>query len=77
MRHFVIIHRLGTSPDRVRPRKDTRSTIAPSDILPSTGDVEARASADLGAVVNFYDDRFHIGFSRRDKADFVAFLRSL
>lgn len=35
------------------------------------------SAADLDAVVNFYDDRFHIGLSRRDKADLVAFLRSL
>ena len=32
---------------------------------------------DLDAVVDFYDTRFHIGFSRQDKADLVAFLRSL
>jgi len=35
------------------------------------------SAADLDAVVNFYDDRFHIGLTRRDKADLVAFLRSL
>jgi len=34
-------------------------------------------AADLDAVVEFYDTRFHIGFSRQDKADLVAFLRSL
>jgi len=28
-------------------------------------------------VVDFYDERFHIGFSKQDKADLVAFLRSL
>src|SRR6201995_5883478 len=32
---------------------------------------------DLDAVVDFYDTRFHIGFSKQDKADLVAFLRSL
>jgi cytochrome c peroxidase len=34
-------------------------------------------AADLDAVVDFYDQRFHIGFSKQDKADLVAFLRSL
>lgn len=34
-------------------------------------------AADLGAVVEFYDDRFEIGFSDREKADLVAFLSAL
>jgi cytochrome c peroxidase len=34
-------------------------------------------AADLDAVVDFYNDRFHIGFTKQDKADLVAFLRSL
>jgi cytochrome c peroxidase len=34
-------------------------------------------AADLDAAVDFYDTRFHIGFTRQDKADLVAFLRSL
>ena len=34
-------------------------------------------AADLDAVVDFYEDRFHLGFSKQDKADLVAFLRSL
>ena len=34
-------------------------------------------AADLDAVVDFYNDRFHVGFSKQDKADLVAFLRSL
>jgi hypothetical protein len=34
-------------------------------------------AADLDAVVDFYDTRFHIGFTKQDKADLVAFLRSL
>jgi hypothetical protein len=34
-------------------------------------------AADLDAAVQFYDDRFHIGFTAQDKADLVAFLRSL
>ena len=29
------------------------------------------------AVVNFYDERFNIGFSACEKADLVAFLRAL
>jgi len=35
------------------------------------------AAADLRAVVDFYDDRFTIGLSDRDKRDLVAFLRTL
>jgi cytochrome c peroxidase len=35
------------------------------------------SAKDLWAVVNFYDERFHIGFTRREKSDLVAFLRSL
>jgi hypothetical protein len=34
-------------------------------------------AADLAAVVTFYDTRFHIGFTAREKSDLVAFLRSL
>jgi cytochrome c peroxidase len=34
-------------------------------------------AADLWAVVDFYDSRFHIGFTRQEKSDLVAFLRSL
>ena len=35
------------------------------------------SAADLGAVVDFYDNRFHMGLSPQDKADLVAFLRTL
>ena len=31
----------------------------------------------LGDVVNFYDKRFNIGFTSREKQDLVAFLSSL
>ena len=34
-------------------------------------------AADLNAVVDFYDSRFHIGFTKQEKSDLVAFLRSL
>ncbi len=34
-------------------------------------------AADLPAVVEFYDSRFDIGFSAREKADLVAFLSAL
>jgi cytochrome c peroxidase len=34
-------------------------------------------AADLGAVVEFYNTRFQIGFTDQEKADLVAFLRSL
>jgi hypothetical protein len=35
------------------------------------------SAADLAAVVGFYDERFGIGFSEREKQDLVAFLRAL
>lgn len=35
------------------------------------------SAATLGAVVAFYNKRFNIGFSARDTADLVAFLRAL
>jgi hypothetical protein len=35
------------------------------------------SAKDLGAVVDFYDDRFGIGFSKQDRADLVAFLAAL
>ncbi len=35
------------------------------------------SAADLGAVVDFYDQRFGIGFTNTEKEDLVAFLRSL
>jgi cytochrome c peroxidase len=35
------------------------------------------AAADLAAVVDFYDERFHIGLSKGEKSDLVAFLRTL
>jgi cytochrome c peroxidase len=34
-------------------------------------------AADLDAVVDFYNTRFGIGFTRQEKSDMVAFLRSL
>src|SRR5262249_6446730 len=35
------------------------------------------SAADLDAVVRFYDERFGIGFTDQERADLVAFLRSL
>jgi len=35
------------------------------------------SAADLGAVVDFYNQRFSIGFTEQEKADLVAFLRTL
>ncbi len=35
------------------------------------------SAPDLATVVNFYDERFGIGFTAQEKADLVAFLRSL
>jgi cytochrome c peroxidase len=32
---------------------------------------------DLDAVVDFYDERFAIGLTKYEKADLIAFLRSL
>jgi cytochrome c peroxidase len=34
-------------------------------------------AADLDAVVEFYDTRFNIGFTKQEKSDLVAFLRTL
>jgi cytochrome c peroxidase len=34
-------------------------------------------AADLDAVVDFYEERFNLGLTKQDKADLVAFLRSL
>ena len=34
-------------------------------------------AADLGAVVDFYDTRFTIGFTDQEKADLIAFLTAL
>ena len=35
------------------------------------------SAADLGAVVDFYNGRFSIGFTEQEKADLVAFLKTL
>jgi cytochrome c peroxidase len=35
------------------------------------------SAADLGAVVDFYEERFGIGFTAQERADLIAFLRSL
>ena len=35
------------------------------------------SATDLGAAVDFYDERFGIGFTEEEKADLVAFLRTL
>jgi cytochrome c peroxidase len=35
------------------------------------------SAGDLRAVVDFYDQRFHIGFTEQDEQDLVAFLRAL
>ena len=34
-------------------------------------------AADLDAVIDFYEDRFNIGFTKQERADIIAFLRSL
>jgi len=34
-------------------------------------------AADLDAVVDFYDTRFGIGFTKQEKSDLITFLRSL
>jgi cytochrome c peroxidase len=35
------------------------------------------SAKDLWAVVNFYNDRFHINLTKQEKSDLVAFLGSL
>ncbi|HEX8111763.1 MAG TPA: hypothetical protein VF516_28725 [Kofleriaceae bacterium] len=32
---------------------------------------------DLDAVVDFYEDRFHLNLSKQERSDLIAFLRSL
>jgi len=40
-------------------------------------DAEPGSAATLLDVVDFYDQRFGIGFTDREKCDLVAFLRTL
>jgi hypothetical protein len=35
------------------------------------------SAADLGEVIDFYDDRFGIGFTEQERADLIAFLNAL
>jgi hypothetical protein len=35
------------------------------------------SAADLGAAVDFYDERFQIGLTRQERSDLIAFLRTL
>jgi cytochrome c peroxidase len=35
------------------------------------------SAKDLNAIVEFYDDRFHIGFTAQERSDLVAFLQAL
>jgi hypothetical protein len=51
---------------------------------PILRDLSARApyfhngfAADFDAVIDFYDDRFHIGFTKQERSDIIAFLRAL
>jgi cytochrome c peroxidase len=51
---------------------------------PILRDLSARApyfhngfAADFDAVIDFYEDRFHIGFTKQERLDIIAFLRSL
>jgi cytochrome c peroxidase len=34
-------------------------------------------AADLAAAVEFYEDRFQIGFTPQERSDLIAFLRTL
>jgi cytochrome c peroxidase len=47
------------------------------DLAPRAPYFHNGSAADLDAAVQFYDDRFHIGFTRQEKSDLVAFLRAL
>lgn len=57
--------------------------LAAEGLLRTTGEHAAMlidgngSAADLAAVVDFYDGRFAMGLSAPDKADLVAFLRTL
>jgi len=47
------------------------------DLAPRAPYFHNGSAADLDAVVNFYNDRFQIAFTRQQRADLVAFLRAL
>jgi cytochrome c peroxidase len=34
-------------------------------------------AANFDAVIDFYEDRFHIGFTKQERQDIIAFLGSL
>ena len=38
---------------------------------------DANRAATLRDVVNFYDQRFHMGLTAAEKADLIAFLQAL
>jgi cytochrome c peroxidase len=67
------------------PRDSHRQLRRPNRFkVPNLRGLAARApyfhngfAADLGAVLDFYDTRFHIGFTKQEKSNVVAFLRSL
>jgi cytochrome c peroxidase len=47
------------------------------DLAPRTPYFHNGFAADLNAVVDFYDTRFNIKFTKQEKTDLVAILRSL
>jgi len=47
------------------------------DLAPRAPYFHNGSAADLKAVVDFYDERFNLKFSKQDKADLIAFLGSL
>jgi hypothetical protein len=67
--------------DRDRPRPADPEHLAGLDRAQELGLQREREladlAADLDAVVDFYDTRFGIGFTKQEKSDLVAFLRTL
>jgi cytochrome c peroxidase len=47
------------------------------DLAPRAPSFHNGFAADLDAVVDCYDTRFGIGFTKQEKSDMVAFLRTL
>ena len=47
------------------------------DLAPRAPYFHNGSAKDLAAVVDFYDERFTIGFTKQERADLIAFLRTL
>ena len=59
-------------PEEARERLAELLGVSPDQLRFASGSAE-----DLGAVVDFYDRRFNIGYSDQEKDDVVAYLKTL